>query len=135
MMGDPAGSAPSVLEWEPRIDVVGGDAANRVAPELESMEGGAAGEAGHSDDDFSAAATRAFEGMPAEEPAVRKKMAIGELASQRRKEGAANWVGRRRRIPSALRLRSKTMDLGTSWAQQGEKPIRRRRRLGIPTTR
>ena len=89
-MDDPAENAPSVLEWEPRIDVVGGDAANRVAPELESMGGGAAGGGGDSADDCSAAATHTFKGMPTEELAMRKKMAIGELASRRRKEGAAN---------------------------------------------
>ena len=55
------------------------------------MEGGAAGEGGDADDDFSAAATYAFKGMPAEELTVRKKMVIGELASQKRKKGAANW--------------------------------------------
>ena len=89
-MDDPAENASSVLEWEPRIDVVGGDAANRVAPELESMEGGAAGGGGDSADDCSAAATHTFEGMPTKELAMRKKMAIGELASRRRKEGVAN---------------------------------------------
>ena len=41
-MDDPAENAPLVLEWEPRLDVVGDDGANRVAPGLESMGGGAA---------------------------------------------------------------------------------------------
>ena len=76
-MDDPAGNAPCVLEWEPCVDAVGGDAANRVGPELESMEGCAAGEGGDSDDDFSAAVTRAFRGMPAGELAVRRKRPLG----------------------------------------------------------
>ena len=45
-MDDPAENAPAVLEWDPRLDVVGGDAPKRIAPELESMGGGAAGEGG-----------------------------------------------------------------------------------------
>ena len=96
-MDDPAENASSVLEWEPRIDVVGGDAAKRVAPELESggmplnMGGGAAEEGGDSDDDSSVAATHAFKGMPAEGLAMRKQMAIGELTPQKREEGVPSW--------------------------------------------
>ena len=131
-MDDPAENAPSILEWELRIDVVGGSAANRVAPDLESTRGGATGDGGDSDDDCSAAATHTFKGMPTEELAMRKKMAIGELASQKRKEGVANT---RQRISSARRPHSTAMDPGTRWAQQSEEPTRRQRKLGITTTR
>ena len=111
-MDGPTENAPSVLEWGPRIDVVGGDAANRVAPELESMGGGAAGGGGDSDDDCSAAATHAFKGMPTEELAVRKNMAIGELASQKRKERVANT--RRRNSSAQLNCDGSWYTLGTA---------------------